>query len=152
MGSTSDEQWTTTEWRKNTQTPSRTPAECWHARFRQHFFYNNETETNRERAITYFRWHIDKIAVTGTAWMIVTGENWRTRRETCPNAALSSTNPTRTSLGSNRDLHADLFATNRVSHNTALNKWNVHFCHGVLQNLSLYLWSNWFIIAMIRCV
>jgi LPS sulfotransferase NodH len=74
MSSTSDEQWTTTEWRKKTQTPSRTPEECWHARFRQHFFYNNETETNRERVITYSRWHIDKIAVRETAGVLVEGK------------------------------------------------------------------------------
>ena len=151
MGSSSDEQWTTMQWRKVTQTQSRTPAECWHARFGQLFFYS-ETETNGERATTYFRLYIDKISVWETAGMILTGENWRTRSETCPNAALISTNPTWTSLGSNRDLHAEWFATNRLSHSTALKKLNMHFCRDVLYNLSLHFSSDWFIFAMIRRV
>jgi hypothetical protein len=51
--------------------------------------------------------------------MTVTGENWSTGRETCPSGTLSTTDPTLTDLGSNRDLRGDRPATNRLSHDRA---------------------------------
>jgi hypothetical protein len=51
--------------------------------------------------------------------MKLTGENRRTRGETCPSATLSTTNPTSTDLGSNPDLRGGRPAANRLSHGTA---------------------------------
>jgi hypothetical protein len=52
--------------------------------------------------------------------MIFTGENRRTRRETCPSAALSTTNPTWNEPGSYWGLRRVKPATNRMSHGTAI--------------------------------
>jgi hypothetical protein len=49
--------------------------------------------------------------------MKLTGENRSTRRNTCPSATLSTTNPTRIDLGSS--LSGGRPATNRLSHGTA---------------------------------
>jgi hypothetical protein len=51
--------------------------------------------------------------------MNLTGENRSTRRKTCPNATLSTTNPTWIDPGSNPDLRGERPATNRLSHGTA---------------------------------
>jgi hypothetical protein len=51
--------------------------------------------------------------------MKLTGENRSTRRETCPSATLSTTNPTWTDSGSNPGLRGEKPATNRLSHGTA---------------------------------
>jgi hypothetical protein len=51
--------------------------------------------------------------------MILTDENWNTRRKTCPSANLSTTNLWRTGLGSNLGLRDDRPVTNRFSHGTA---------------------------------
>jgi hypothetical protein len=51
--------------------------------------------------------------------MILTGENRRTRRETCPNATLFTTYPTWIDLGANPGLRGERPATNRLSHGTA---------------------------------
>jgi hypothetical protein len=52
--------------------------------------------------------------------MILTGENRRThRKKTCPNANLSTINPTRTDPGANWCLRGDRPATNRLSHDTS---------------------------------
>lgn len=48
----------------------------------------------------------------------LTEENRNTRTETCVSATLSTTNFTRTYLGSNPDIRADGQATNRLSHHT----------------------------------
>ena len=48
--------------------------------------------------------------------MKLTRENRSSRGETCPNATLSTTNPTWTDPG----LHSERSATNRLSHGTAL--------------------------------
>jgi hypothetical protein len=52
--------------------------------------------------------------------MILTGENRRTRRKTCPSATLSI-NPTWIDLGANLGLRGERPATNDLSHATALN-------------------------------
>jgi hypothetical protein len=52
--------------------------------------------------------------------MILTGENRRTRRKTCPNATLSTKNPTCIDLGVNLGLHGERPATNDLSHGTAI--------------------------------
>jgi hypothetical protein len=52
--------------------------------------------------------------------MILTGENRRTRRKTCPSATLSSTNPTWIDPGANPGLRGERPATNDLSHGTAL--------------------------------
>jgi hypothetical protein len=51
--------------------------------------------------------------------MILTGENRRTRRKTCPSATLSITNPTWIDPGANPDLRSERPATNDLSHGTA---------------------------------
>jgi len=51
--------------------------------------------------------------------MILTGENRKTRRETCPSATLSTTNPTWTDPGANPGLSGERPATNRLSHGMA---------------------------------
>jgi hypothetical protein len=51
--------------------------------------------------------------------MILTGENLRTQRSTCPSATLSTTNPTWTDPGENLGLRGERLANNRLSHGTA---------------------------------
>jgi hypothetical protein len=50
---------------------------------------------------------------------IVTGENRRTRRKTCPSATLSTTNPTWIDQDANPGLRGERPATNDLSHGTA---------------------------------
>jgi hypothetical protein len=50
--------------------------------------------------------------------MILTGENPRTRRKTCPSATLSTTNPTCFDPGANPGLRGEWPATNDLSHGT----------------------------------
>jgi hypothetical protein len=50
---------------------------------------------------------------------ILTGDNRRTRRKTCPSATLSTTNPTWIDPGANPGLHGEKPATNDPSHDTA---------------------------------
>jgi hypothetical protein len=51
--------------------------------------------------------------------MILTGENRRSRTETCPRATLSTTNPTWIDPGANPGLLSERPATNCLSHGTA---------------------------------
>jgi hypothetical protein len=51
--------------------------------------------------------------------MKLTGENRSTWGKTCPNATLSTKNPTWTDPGSNPDLRGGRPAANRLSHDTA---------------------------------
>jgi hypothetical protein len=51
---------------------------------------------------------------------IFTGENRRTRRKTCPRAALSITNPTWIDPGANPGHRGEMPATNDLSHGTSL--------------------------------
>jgi hypothetical protein len=53
-------------------------------------------------------------------WNEIDREKPTTRRKTCPNATLSTTNPTWTDPGSNPGLRSERPATNRLSHGTAL--------------------------------
>jgi hypothetical protein len=50
---------------------------------------------------------------------ILTGENRRTRRKTCPSATLSTTNPTWIDPGANPGLRGERPATDDLSHGTA---------------------------------
>jgi hypothetical protein len=50
---------------------------------------------------------------------LLTGENRRTRRKTCPSATLSTTNPTWIDTGANPGLRGERPATNDLSHDTA---------------------------------
>jgi hypothetical protein len=52
--------------------------------------------------------------------MTLTGESRRTRRKTCPSANLSTTNPTWIDPGANPGLPVGRPATNRLSHDTAI--------------------------------
>jgi hypothetical protein len=52
--------------------------------------------------------------------MILKGENRKTRKRTCPNATLSTTNPTWIEPGANPGLRVERPATNDLSHGTAL--------------------------------
>jgi hypothetical protein len=54
--------------------------------------------------------------------MILTGENRRNRRKTCPTATLSTTNHTWTNLGANPSHRVEKPATNRLRYETALAK------------------------------
>ena len=65
------------------------------------------------RATCGWRWLWSKCG------MILTGENWSTGRESCHSATLSTTNLTRTDLGSNSDLGGEKLATNNLRHVTA---------------------------------
>jgi hypothetical protein len=51
-----------------------------------------------------------------------TGETRSTQGKTCPNATLSTTNPTWTDPGLNPVLRGERSATNRLSHGTASGK------------------------------
>jgi hypothetical protein len=51
--------------------------------------------------------------------MILTGENRRTRRKTCPSATLTTRNPTWIDRGAYPGLCCERPATNRLSHGTA---------------------------------
>jgi hypothetical protein len=53
---------------------------------------------------------------------ILTGENRRTRRKTCPSATLSTTNSTWIDPGANPGLRGERPATNDLSHRTAIIK------------------------------
>jgi hypothetical protein len=52
--------------------------------------------------------------------MILTGENRKTRRETCPSSTLSNTNLTWTDLGRKPGFCGEKPATNLLSYGTAL--------------------------------
>jgi hypothetical protein len=52
--------------------------------------------------------------------MILTGENRRTWRKTCPSATLYTTNPTWIDPGANPGLRGERPATNDLSHGTVL--------------------------------
>jgi hypothetical protein len=52
--------------------------------------------------------------------MVLTGENQRTCRKSCPSATLSTTNPTQTDPGMKLGLHGERVATNRLSYGMAL--------------------------------
>jgi hypothetical protein len=51
--------------------------------------------------------------------MILTGENLRIRRKTCPSATMSTTNPTWINPNAKQDLRVERPATNRLSHGMA---------------------------------
>jgi hypothetical protein len=51
--------------------------------------------------------------------IILTGENRRTPKETCPSDTLPTTNPTWTALGANPGLRGEKPAANRLSYGTA---------------------------------
>jgi hypothetical protein len=52
--------------------------------------------------------------------MKLTGQNRSTPGKNCPSASLSTTNPTLTDPGSNKGLHVERPATNRLRHGTAI--------------------------------
>jgi hypothetical protein len=54
--------------------------------------------------------------------MMLTGENQRTRRKTCPSATWSTKNPTWTDLSTNPGQQGERQATNHLSHVMALNQ------------------------------
>jgi hypothetical protein len=54
-------------------------------------------------------------------WNEIDREDINTRGKNCPNATLSTTNPTWTDLGSNPCLRGGRLEANRLSHGTALN-------------------------------
>jgi hypothetical protein len=51
--------------------------------------------------------------------IVLTGENRRTRRETCPSSTLSTTSPISTDPGANPWFHGERPTSNRLSHGTA---------------------------------
>jgi hypothetical protein len=56
--------------------------------------------------------------------MILTGENRKTLRKTCPGATLSTTKPTWIDQGANPVLRGERLATTRLSHGTAGDLWH----------------------------
>jgi len=80
--------------------------------------------------------------------MILTGENRRTRRKTCPSATLSTTNPTWIDPGANPGLRGERPATNDLSHGTAP-VWRVNLTVALDPSVSntectpLMFWIYW---------
>jgi hypothetical protein len=60
------------------------------------------------------------MSVESDGGMILTGENRRTRRKTCPSAILSTTKPTWIDPGANPGLRGERPTINDLSHGTAL--------------------------------
>jgi hypothetical protein len=61
----------------------------------------------------------DDMSLESDGGIILTGENRRTRRKTCPSATLSTTNPTWIQPVANPSLRGEWPATNDLSHDTA---------------------------------
>jgi hypothetical protein len=61
----------------------------------------------------------DNMSMESDGGMILTGENRRTRKKTCPSATLSTTNPIWTDPCAKPGLRVDKPATNCLSHGTA---------------------------------
>jgi hypothetical protein len=61
----------------------------------------------------------DDTSMKSLGGMILTGENRKTRRKTCPDATLSTTNSTWIDPGSNPGFRRERTAANRQSRNTA---------------------------------
>jgi hypothetical protein len=59
---------------------------------------------------------------------ILTGENRRTRRKTCPSATSPTTNPTWIDPGANPSLRGKRPATNHLSHDTAYSRYVSRIC------------------------
>jgi hypothetical protein len=83
--------------------------------------------------VVYLRRSTNK-GVGSAGGKVLTCETRSTRRTTCPSATLSSTNRTRTSLGSNTVLSVERFAMNRVSHSL----WLVSQGEGRLSTYELW--------------
>jgi hypothetical protein len=64
----------------------------------------------------------DDMSLESDGGMILTGENRITRRETCPNATLSTTNPTWIDPGVNPGLRCERPGTILLSHGPALDR------------------------------
>jgi hypothetical protein len=64
--------------------------------------------------------YLQMMSMENDGGMILTGENRRTLRKTCPSATLSTTNPTLIDPVANRGLRGERPATNHLSHGTAL--------------------------------
>jgi hypothetical protein len=72
----------------------------------------------------------DDVSLESDGGMILTGENRRTRRKTCPSATLSTTNPTWIDPGANPGLRGERPATNHLSHGMALySSYLSHSCY-----------------------
>jgi hypothetical protein len=63
------------------------------------------------------------MSVENDSGMILTGQNRRTQRKTCPSATSSTANPTSTDQGANSELRGERPVTNRLSHSTAQWDW-----------------------------
>jgi hypothetical protein len=76
--------------------------------------------------------------------MILTGENQRTRRKTCPSATLSTTNPTWIDPGANPGLQGERPATNDLSHGTAI--WyaicSLNLIYRTITTARLQIWCS----------
>jgi hypothetical protein len=79
----------------------------------------------------YLRKHIthspDDMSLETGGGMILTGNNGRTRRKTCPSATLSTTNPIKIDQGANPGLRGERSATNDLNHDTALVPWLIGY-------------------------
>jgi hypothetical protein len=62
--------------------------------------------------------HMTRESIQSRYEIILTGENLTALRRNCPSASLSTTNSTRTTLGSNLGLRNEKPATNRLSYGT----------------------------------
>jgi hypothetical protein len=78
------------------------------------------------------RWYMES-----NGGMILTGENQRIRRKTCPSATLSTTNPTWIDSGSNLSLRGERLATNDLSHGTAQEQYLSYLCQYIKNFLLL---------------
>jgi hypothetical protein len=85
-------------------------------------------------------------------WDDIDSGNRRTRRKTCLNATLCTTNPTWTGPGANSALRGEMSATNRLSHGTALCVWtNVSLVDNNRMKSCSRL-TDWYLISIMRVV
>jgi hypothetical protein len=84
-----------------------------------HFFYGVRLHLWTSATNIYIVHPPDDMSLESQSRMILTGENWRTWRKTCPSATLSTTNPTWIDTGMNPGLRTERTVTNHLSHGTA---------------------------------
>jgi hypothetical protein len=85
------------------------------------------------------KWYV---SMKGNDGMILTWENLRSRRRTCPSATLSTTKLTWTIPGANLSLRSERPAINRLSHDTTFVTFHAvkKFCW----NVKYFTFSLWF--------
>jgi hypothetical protein len=98
------------------------------------------------------RWYMSMESHGG---IILTGENRRTRRKTCPTDTLSTTNPTWTDPGANCGLRGGRPATNHLSHGTAhvevyVRRFFSVPVSSIFEHMELELFLHWLSLSKLR--